>query len=186
MNRDSSRQHTGRGEESVRIGEVVKPHGIRGEIKVYSYAGQPANFQGYEEISLQHPERGTAVYTITRCRVQGRMAILQLAGIGSREKAEALRGSVITLRKGDFPRLASGEYYWHQLVGLQVCTAAGKVIGEVGALFFNGAHDVLVIRNRGSEYLVPVIGEIIRNIDLRKKELIIEPVPGLLEANETL
>jgi 16S rRNA processing protein RimM len=184
MNRDSSRQHSGRGEESVRIGEVVKPHGIRGEIKVHSYAGQPANFQDYEELILQQPDGGTAAYTITRCRVQGRQAILQLAGIASREEAEALRGSVISLRKGDFPRLAAGEYYWHQLVGLQVFTAAGKAVGEVTGLFSTAADDILVIRDRGREYLVPVNGEIIRNIDLLKKEVVIDPVPGLLEANE--
>lgn len=184
MNRDSSRQHSGRGEESVRIGEVVKPHGIRGEIKVYSYAGQPENLQDYEEVVLQQPNGGTVAYTITRCRVQGRLAILQLAGIASREEAEALRGSIISLRKEDFPRLAAGEYYWHQLVGLQVLTAAGKAVGEVAGLFSTGAHDVLVVRNRGREYLVPVNGEIISNIDLQKKELVIDPVPGLLEANE--
>ena len=116
--------------------------------------------------------------------MQGRLAILQLAGIASREEAEALRGSIISLRKEDFPRLAAGEYYWHQLVGLQVLTAAGKAVGEVAGLFSTGAHDVLVVRNRGREYLVPVNGEIISNIDLQKKELVIDPVPGLLEVNE--
>ena len=186
MERNSSRHHTGPGEESVRIGEVVKPHGIGGEIKVYSYSGQPENFQDYDEVVLLQPDGGTATYAIKRCRVQGRLALLQLAGVSSREEAEALRGSVIFQRKEDFPTLETGEYYWHQLIGLQVVTTGGQVVGKVAGLFATGAHDVLVIRNRGREYLVPVKEEIIREVDTRKKELVIAPVPGLLEANETV
>ena len=169
----------------VMIGEIVKPHGIRGEVKVYSYSGQPENFRHYKEVILQEPaESRTATYKITRSREQAKLTILQLEGVASREAAEALKGSRVFLKKTDFPELDSDEYYWHQLVGMQVFTDAGKKLGEVSSIFSTSAHDVLVITGAGREYLIPVNEEIIKEIDDQKGKLLVTPPPGLLEANE--
>ena len=89
------------------IGEVIKPHGIRGEVKVFLYSEQPKNFKNYKKIILQEPGgSGREKYNVVKSREQGKLAILQLESIGTREEAEALQGSKIFLNKADstFPQ----------------------------------------------------------------------------------
>ncbi|MDH3776910.1 MAG: ribosome maturation factor RimM, partial [Desulfobulbaceae bacterium] len=93
-------------DDLVVIGEIVKPHGIRGEVKVYSYSEKPENFKHYKEIVLQKPAaNGTYIYKVVKCREQGKLAILQLEGVASREDAEALQGSTVWLQKAELPKL---------------------------------------------------------------------------------
>jgi 16S rRNA processing protein RimM len=185
MNRNSDRRNSELEEDLVIIGEIIKPHGIRGEVKVYSYSEQPENFKHYKEVVLQEPgEKRREIYKIIKSRELGKLTILQLEGVTSREAAEALKGSTIIYKKSDFPKLDSDEYYWHQLIGLQVFTDTGRKLGEVASLFSTNAHDVLVITGEGREYLIPVNEEIVKDIDDKKGKLFITPPPGLLEANE--
>lgn len=167
------------------IGEVARPHGIHGEVKVYLYSGQPENLQQYKKIVLQEPTgSSTETYNVVKSREQGKLAILQLQGVDTREAAEALQGSRIWVNKTDFPTLDSGEYYWHQLKGLVVVTETGRELGRVAKLFNTTAHDIMVVTGAGHEFMIPVQGDIIRDIDEQGGKIIISPPPGLLEINE--
>jgi 16S rRNA processing protein RimM len=158
------------------IGEVVKPHGIRGEVKIYLYSEQPENFKQYKKIVLQEPTgSGTETYNVLKSREQGKLAILQLEGIGTREAAEALQGSKIWTNKTDFPTLDSDEYYWHQLKGLVVMTETGQELGRVTKLFNTTAHDIMVVTGAGREYLIPVKGDIVIDVDEQEGKITISP-----------
>lgn len=168
----------------VKIGEIVKPHSIRGEVKVYPYSGQPENFRDYRQVVLQEQAAGgMSAYKVVNSRGQGKLAILQLEGVTDREAAAALSGRTVWVKKSDFPALKADEYYWHQLEGLMVATVAGRELGRVASLFHTAAHDIMVVTGAGREYLIPVKAEFIREIDERHGKLLIEPPPGLLEAN---
>jgi len=185
MTRNSDRRNPELVDDFVMLGEIVKPHGIRGEVKVYSYSEQPENFTHYKKIVLQQPAgSGTDIYKVVKSRVQGKLAILHLEGVTSREAAEDLQGRTVWLKKTDLLKLDSDEYYWHQFIGLQVCTEAGRELGRVASLFSTKAYDVLVVSGGGREYLIPLREEVIKEIDNRKGKLLITPPPGLLEANE--
>ena len=167
------------------IGEILKPHGIRGEVKVYLYSEQPENLKQYNEIVLQEPVDGrTESYSIIKSREQGKIAILQLENVGTREAAEALQGRKVLVSKADFPVLDSDEYYWHQLKDLVVVTETGQELGRVSKLFNTTAHDIMVVTGAGHEYMIPVKGDIIINIDEQGGKIIISPPPGLLEINK--
>jgi 16S rRNA processing protein RimM len=167
------------------IGEVIKPHAIRGEVKVFIFSENPENFKQYKEIVLQEPlGSGTQSYNVVKSREQGKLAILKLEGINTREAAEALQGSKILVNKADFPTLDSDEYYWHQLKGLVVMTETGQELGRVAKLFNTTAHDIMVVTGAGHEFMIPVNRDIIRDIDKQGGIIIISPPPGLLEINK--
>jgi 16S rRNA processing protein RimM len=167
------------------IGEIVKPHGIRGEVKAYLYSEQPENLKQYKKIVLQEPAgSGIETYNVVKCREQGKLAILQLEGVGTREAAQSLQGSKIWVNKADFPTLDSDEYYWHQLKGLKVITETGQELGRVTKLFNTTAHDIMVVSGAGHEFMIPMKGDIIREIDDQGGKIIISPPPGLLEINK--
>ena len=172
-------------DEPVMIGEVARPHGIHGELKVYLFSGQPENFKQYKKIIMRQPAGGTPeTYHVLKCREQGKQLIVRLQGVETREAAEALQGSGIWLNRDDFPELDPQEYYWHQLQGLQVETENGRALGRVARLFNTTAHDIMVVSGAGQEYMIPVRGDIIRSIDRQKGKILICPPPGLLEMNK--
>ena len=172
-------------EKLVMIGEISKPHGIRGEVKVYSFSGQPENFAYYNTIVLRRKsgeEAGT--YKIVRTRVQGKVAILLLEGLNTRDAAEALQGCTVWLDPAELQKLEPDEYYWHQLKGLTVLTESGRELGAVVDLFSTPAHDIMVVKGEGREYLIPVKTEIVINIDESGGKIYISPPAGLLDINK--
>ena len=172
-------------DDLVVIGEITKAHGIHGEVKVHLYSDQPGNFKEYKTVVVQTPAGGgLKTYDIVRCREQGRQVIVHLHGIETRDGAEAMQGSRILLHEDDFPVLDSGEYYWHQLQGLKAETETGRSLGTVARLFNAGAHDIMVVSGAGGEFMIPVTGEIIRDIDRQGGKVVIAPPPGLLEMNK--
>ena len=181
----TGRQSTKLPDDYVLIGKVVKPHGIRGEVKVYTFSERPDNLKFYKEVVLQKPgDGGTETYLLTKSRPQGKLAIVQLQGVNTRDEAESLQGSQIWLDKSEFPGLEPGEYYWHQFVGLLAVTDTGIELGKITGLYATRAHDVIVVSGGGREYMIPVKDEIIKQVDTKGGKVIISPPAGLLEANE--
>jgi 16S rRNA processing protein RimM len=182
---DSRGRNSGWQDDLVKIGEVIKPHGIKGEVKVLSYSGQPENFKNYTNIILREkPESGITTYKIVKSREQGKIAILELEGVKDRDAAEALQGNTVWLMKGDFQKLGPDEYYWHQLENLQVITESGRELGKVSKFFSTPAHDIMVITGKGHEYMVPLKTGIIIDVDEKEGQIVISPLAGLLDINK--
>lgn len=168
--------------QCVQVGKIAKTHGVKGEVKVFSYSGSPENFGKYSELVLVDTVHEVGIsFAVTRARSSGDLAILQLDGIASLEEAAALVGRQVWVDRTQFPKLGSGEYYWFELEGLRVVTEEGRELGVVASLFNNKAHDILVVVGAGREYLIPISGEVLRNKDDVKGILTIAPPPGLLE-----
>jgi len=169
--------------ELTEVGRVAKAHGIRGEIKFLGHGG-PDIIDACGAVYLRARDGRAAAHEVVRRRYHGKYAILSLEGVTTRDQAEALVGMTVLVDRRDLPPLAEGEYYWHDMLGLAVYTEGGRELGRVARLMETGAHDLLVVRGAGTEYLIPVIDEIIVEIDEAGKRLVIAPMPGLLEINE--
>jgi 16S rRNA processing protein RimM len=106
--------------------------------------------------------------------------LVKLEGVAGRSEAQELVGSALRVRKGDLPPLAEGEFYYHDLIGAEVSTTGGESVGTVTAIFPTGSNDVWVVRRGNSEYLIPVVEGIVRELDIEGKRAIIDPPEGLL------
>ena len=165
--------------DQVLIGRVLKAHGIKGELVVLPVSISPADFKSYQEVILADRR-----YPVVSSRSHGKFVILALRGVETRNAAETLCGAELRLPKSEFPPLAAGKYYRHELAGCAVSTADGRELGIVTAFFSTKAHDIMVVTGRGQEYLLPVRKEIIVCKDDRHRRLVIVPPPGLLEIND--
>lgn len=166
--------------EYVLLGKVAKAHGLRGEVKIFSFSGQPENFHGYKEIVLVDTSGKLSVpRAIENVRIQGRTAIAKLASVNSRERAEEIEGMGVLLAKNLLPETAEDEFYWYKYEGKLVLDLSGQVIGRVESLFSNGAQDVLVVKSGKEEILIPVTKSII--VRETAEGLIVNPPPGLLD-----
>jgi len=162
------------------LGKVAKAHGMRGEVKIFPYSGQPENIKAYRELVLVDSEGiMSPPLTVLSCRIQGKLAITALASVTNRDKAEHIKGMGVLLARKCLPELVENEFYWHQYVGKTVRNLEGKTIGEIKTVFNNGAQDVMAINAVTGEILVPISRDTVVRED--NEGIIIDPPPGLLE-----
>ena len=107
-----------------------------------------------------------------------------LAGSTGREEASNLRGRLVMIDSGQLEQLSEGEYYQYQLVGCRVEGENGTTIGTVLEVWSTGASDVLVVENEeGGQHLIPTGGDFLREVDVDRRRIVVEVIPGLLDAS---
>ncbi len=110
-------------------------------------------------------------------RLQGRIVLAKLAGVETREDAEAYIGDKIYIRPEQLPALGEGEYYWSDLIGMEVESVQAEALGRVDEMLETGADDVMVIKG-DRERLIPfVIDDIVREVDLNRRRIIVDWQP---------
>jgi len=163
------------------IGRVVKPHGVKGKMKVKYFGDDLHRFFSYHEIFIEDEKSGLESYEILEVIPQPPRLILRLKGIEKIEEIEPLIGKNILIEKEALPELEEGEYYWIDLVGIEVETREGKKIGKVREIFSTGAHDVYVVEGKRGEIFLPAIEDVIQSIDLKKRVMKVVRMEGLWE-----
>jgi 16S rRNA processing protein RimM len=165
------------------IGRVAGVHGLRGELKVKILTDDPHRF-GLLDRVLVGLEGGEPVpWPLEGYRLHKGRALLKLGNCDDRATAETLRGHFIQVPLEEALPLEEGQYFEHQVVGLDVWTVDGEHLGEVVEIVYTGANEVYVIRRAGPgrrEILIPAIEEVVLEVDLEGGRLIVELLEGLL------
>jgi 16S rRNA processing protein RimM len=118
---------------------------------------------------------------IQAARVQGTTVLLKLEDIADRNAAESLRFQDVEVPTEQAVRLPRGQFYWHQVIGLQVELAAThEPLGTVSDILETGANDVYIVKSPKGELLIPAIKEVVKRIDPEAGRMLIEPLPGML------
>ena len=167
----------------ILVGKITKPHGIKGEVRIYPYSEDPGDFSLYPEIMIAPDSGGHFSFKVEKSSRHKKVAIVKLTGVNDRDSAEEIVGHEVWVDKKRLPELAPDEFFWHDLVGLNVVTENGRELGKVKALFTTGAHDVLVVRGTGHEYLIPAKKEFMLEADHDGGILVVAEIPGLLDLN---
>jgi len=158
------------------IGRVVAPRGLGGELKVAIETDQPDRFLQLRKVYLGD---GLACFKVQRARLHRGQALLQLQGIADRNAAEAWRGAHVSVSMQDALPLEEGEYYCHQIEGLDAVTTEGERLGRVTGVLATGANDVYVVRGDQGELLLPAVKDVIVRVDLEAGMLVVRLPEGL-------
>lgn len=155
-------------EELLEVGVVRKTHGVKGGIFV-KMEGEGLFFKKGVKVFIESEE-----YEIKRAVRFKKGVILNLKGIRSIEDAQQLVGKRVFIRKGDLPK-ENGEYYWYELVGMEVYTTENKFLGKIDYIIPTGEYDVFVIRaDDGSEIMIPYADEFVLEIDSEKRRMVVD------------
>ncbi|UOF89235.1 ribosome maturation factor RimM [Fodinisporobacter ferrooxydans] len=168
----------------ITVGAITRPHGLKGEVKVFSRTDFPeVRFAKGSELLLQRPEGGPTIRVrVKSARPQQAMYIVQFEEYSTVEEAESLRGYELKVTETDLVPLPEGEFYIHQLVGCRMIADTGETLGELVDVLQPGANDVYVIRAvSGKELLLPAIPDCILHVDVEKREISVHILPGLLD-----
>lgn len=149
----------------VALGRINGHFGVKGWVKVYSHTQPKEQIVKYSPWLLKQGGEWRSI-RVLEGKAHSKTVIARLEGIDSRELAESLIGAEIAINRDQMQPAAEGEYYWLDLIGLQVENLAGEELGEVRNLMETGANDVLVVRGE-RERLIPFVqGQFIKEVDL--------------------
>ena len=165
----------------LRIGVVIKTHGIRGEVKVYPTTDFPERFSDLEEAALVRAgERRTV--KIEQARYFKNLVILKFGGIDDISEAECWKGADIYIPREEGVELAEGEYYIADIIGMEVFSDTGERVGTVRDVMETGANDVyLVQRENAKDLMLPAIRECILDTDIVNNRMTVHIMDGLLD-----
>jgi 16S rRNA processing protein RimM len=171
--------------EFLLIGKVAKPHGLRGQVKVHSFAASHESFFAGRKIYWGSDEEKRALI-ISEVKVQAQSILLRFQGLDTRQQAEMISGSSLYLKTADLQPLPEGEYYWHQLIGSRVHNDQGRLLGVVEEIFSTAAHDIWVIRTVNKEIMLPAVEDFIAAVDLPHGEIRVRNIQDFLGEDRDL
>ncbi len=165
----------------IAIGRVIGPHGIKGELRLFSYADSVETFAPGVSLLLQRHDDKQGEYTIVAARPHKKGILLQLEGINSLDEVNVWRDAEVFLQTAKLKELDEDSYYWFQVIGLKVVTVDHKFLGKITNIIRTRSNDVYVVRNQSEELLIPAIESVVMEIDLDKKLMLVDLPEGLLD-----
>lgn len=165
------------------LGEVLRPHGIRGELRVRLLTDYPERINDLDEVYLGSgvDDEAPTAYPVEHMRMNPPYGLLKLGGVRGREDADLLRGLFVMVDIDNAVPLEEGEFYLYQLIGLTVKLEDGTTLGKLTDVLETGANDVYVVDSPTyKEVLIPVTNETIVSTDISAGEMIVRLPDGLL------
>ena len=180
--------------ETVAVGRILRPHGLRGEVAVEVLTDAPRRLDPGSSLLLVREGEPPVPVLVAARRAAGGPAkaapphrarrafeLLRLAGIEDREGAEALRGGWLEIERSRVPPAPPGTYYRYELVGCR-CASGGEELGEVVEVVEDGGGLLLLVSDGRREVPVPFVARFLRAVDVEHARIELDLPPGLIEA----
>ena len=149
------------------IGKFVGVYAVRGWLKVLSFTRPKTNILTYTPWFIKRVGGQWQQLCLQESTQQGKHLIASLVGVADREQAMEFVGSEIAASKEQLPSAQEGEFYWHQLIGMQVLNITDEPLGIVTDMFETGRHDLLVVEQSKQRYLIPYVLDVyIKEVDI--------------------
>ncbi|MFJ5622138.1 ribosome maturation factor RimM [Peribacillus loiseleuriae] len=165
------------------VGKIVNTHGIKGEVRVISKTD--FGEERYKPKNVLHLFKGNdkpMALTIESHRKHKNFDLLTFEGYYNVNMAESLRDGILKVPETQLGQLDENEFYFHEIIGCMIFTDAGEEIGQIHEILTPGANDVWVVKGKkGKDVLIPYIKQIVKEVDVANKKIIITPMEGLLD-----
>lgn len=148
------------------MGRVTGPYGVKGWIKIQPYTEDLEGLCEYKTWWVGGQERA-----VLEAAVHGATVIAQISGVENREEAALLKGSEIAIPRNALPAIAADEFYWADLIGLEVVNEQEEVLGKVAGHLSTGAHDVMRVVDGETERLLPFVEAVVRKVDMAARRI---------------
>jgi len=163
----------------IELGKIVGVHGVAGMVKVKMFSASMWAFEPETVLNLAGGRLAGQTFEVEYAQPYRRSVRLKLKEVNDRNRAEVLVGATLMARREQLPPTAEDEYYWFDLIGLQVVDDGGRSLGVLEEIITTGANDVYVVRGEAAEILIPAIGSVVIGVDLQAKLMRVDPPKGL-------
>ena len=167
-------------QEYFEVGQIVNTNGLKGLLKINPFTDDITRFEKLKTIFIEH-KKELLEFEIESVRYQKKQVLLKLKGIDTIEEAEKYREDYLKINRNKEEKLPENTYYIVDLIGLDIYTENGELLGKLDDIFSTGSNDVYVVKNsEGKQILLPAISNVIKNIDLEQKKIVVNLIEGLL------
>ncbi len=167
--------------ETVAVGRVLRPHGVRGEVVVEVLSDVPGRFAQGSRVSGIRAGEPPFRLVVAASRAHKGGAVVRFEGFEDRDRAEELRGVDLEVSREEVPEAPPGTYYQYELLGC-LCRNDGEELGRVIEVVEDGGGVLLVVEGEGRRVPVPFVKEFLREVDVARGRIELALPPGLLEA----
>ena len=162
----------------ITIGEIVKTRGLRGCMKVVSFVDTQDISAELKFVYIQDNSEQKKLYNLRKIDISGKFLFIELDSIDDVELAKTFVGCKVVIPGDMFKELPEGEYYWRDIIGMNVYTEEGKLLGQIESVFPTGSNDVYVCKGGDREILLPAIADVIKLIDIDRKVMNVKLMEG--------
>ncbi len=164
----------------LEIGQIVNTFGIKGMVKVKPFTDNIERFDELEKVYIEN-KKGKKEYEIEEVKYHKNMVLIKFKGIENPEDANLLRESYLLVDRANEKPLEEGTYYIVDMIGLDVYTDENELLGKLEDIFNTGSNDIYVVKNElGKQILLPAIDDVLKEIDMDNKKVVVHLIPGLI------
>ena len=165
-------------DDLICVGAISGAYGVRGEVRIKSFCADPEDIEAYSPLTT---EDGTRAFSLAIIRPMKNGFVARIAEVATKEEADALKGVQLFARRDQLPHLPDDEFYYTDLVGLDVYDTGGAPLGQVKSVQNHGATDLLEVHAAGatSTVLLPFTKAAVPTVDLVKRRIVADPPDGL-------
>ncbi len=166
------------------VGKIVKPQGIKGEVKAEIITSFPEHFFELDELFIDVNGKLQA-YSVESVRISDRFVFIKFSDVHTRNDAERLRNKSLLIPENELLALGEDEFYIHNLIGMEAVDEDGLLLGQISDVVQNESGDIYILKNSdNNEILIPAVKDFIREINQDEKRIVIRVIDGLLDVNE--
>lgn len=168
-------------QEIFEIGKIVNTSGLKGFVKANLYTDDITKIEEFNKVLIEKNDE-LIEYEIEEVRYHKNQALIKFKSIDSIEKAESLRNCSIKIHRDDEKKLPKDTFYIVDLIGLDVYTDENVKLGNIKDVFSvpSGSNDVYVVQTKGKDILLPAIGDVVKDINLKENKMIVHLIDGLV------
>ena len=164
----------------LEIGQIVNTFGIKGMVKVKPFTDDITRFDKLKKVYIKN-KNGKKEYEIEEVKYHKQMALIKFKGIENPEDANLLRESYLIIDRENEEPLEEGTYYIVDLIGVEVYTDEGELLGTLKDIFNTGSNDIYEVKDElGKQILLPAIADVIKEIDVKNRKIIVHLIKGLM------
>ena len=164
-------------------GKVIRPHGLKGLLRIKSYAGSEASFLDEGTVFLKTVSGEIRKFSVASVKPHKNIFLMDVEDLNSIDAAEKYRGADILIKNEDLTQ-EEDAYFWYEILGLKVYLDTGECVGSISRIIPTGANDIYVVKKGEKEVYIPAVYEVIKKIDLENGNMTISPMEGMLDLNE--
>lgn len=162
----------------IKVGKIVNTHGVKGYLKCVPLTD---NMERFEELKFIYTEKDNAKRSIIDVWYRNNMVYILLENINDMNTAETFRDSYISILEDQLRELPEDSYYLFDLEGMEVYSDDGEYLGVIKDIFQTGANDVYEIVNNNKSFLIPAVKDVVKEVNITDKKMVINVIEGLLE-----
>lgn len=166
--------------KNLEVGQIVNTFGIKGFVKIYPYVDDIKRFDKLKTVYVKI-QKELKMLEIEEVKYQKNMVLVKFKGIETKEKAELLRNCYVEIDRADAIPLEEGTYFIADLLGSQVYSDQGNLLGILDDIFNTGSNDIYVVKDElGKSLLLPAVQDVIKIVDVENKKIIVHLIEGLV------